>query len=72
MFNNFVILAGMVSRVLSKIVARFAFRRDPVFVKYFLLNFMLRLYENRGPASCDPRPRVNGLGSFPYKRKREG
>ena len=31
---------------------------------------MLRLYENRagppnrGPASCDPRPRVNGLGSF--------
>ena len=29
---------------------------------------MLRLYENRagppkrGPASCDPRPRVNGLG----------
>ena len=39
---------------------------------------MLRLYENRagppkrGPASCDPRPRVNGLGSFPYKRNREG
>ena len=34
---------------------------------------MLRLYENRagppkrGPASCDSRPRVKGLGSFPYK-----
>jgi hypothetical protein len=40
---------------------------------YFLLNFILHLHENRagppnrGPALCDPRPRLNGLGSFPYK-----